>query len=96
MSALDTELKYLNSHRDELLKRYGGKILVIKGEEVTGAFETIQEALKDSATKHGLGNVLIRRPTEGQIEVSIPALTLGIMNANITRSNPGPGSDSGR
>jgi hypothetical protein len=96
MSELETELKFLESHRSQLLEQYGGRILVIKGEEVTGAFETIEEALKDAAVKHGLSNVLIRRPSDPQVQVSIPALTLGILNANTTRPSTGTRSDAGR
>ena len=86
MPALEKERKYLDSHKDELLKRYGGKILVISGEQVTGAFDTMDEALQGAVTLHGLNNVLIRRPSEAQIEFSAPALVLGILNANPTQS----------
>lgn len=87
MPALETEIKYMNSHRDELLKQYGGKILVISGEQVSGAFDTMEEALNGAVTQHGLKSVLIRRPSEAQIEFSAPALTLGILNADSTQSN---------
>ncbi len=83
---LDTERKYLESNRDRLLKEYGGKILIIKGEQVTGAFDTIEEALQGAVMQHGLENVLIRRPSEAQIEFSAPALALGIINANSTHA----------
>lgn len=79
---LDEELKFLESHRDELLRHYGGKYLVIRGGQVTGAFDTMEEALRGSAAKHGLSNVLIRRASEPQVEVSVPAPTLGILNAD--------------
>lgn len=84
MAVLEIERKYLDSHKDELLKEYGGKILVISGEQVTGAFDTIEEALQGAVTQHGLNSVLIRRPSEAQIEFSAPALTLGILNADST------------
>jgi hypothetical protein len=96
MSVLETERKYLDSHKDELLKQYGGKILVISGEQVTGAFDTIEEALQGAAEKHGLNNVLIRRPSEAQIEFCAPALTLGILNADPSQSSRGTGKDGGR
>jgi hypothetical protein len=88
--ALETERKYLDSHRDELLQQYGGKVLVISGEQVTGAFDTIEEALRGAVTKHGLKSVLIRRPSEAQIEFSAPALALGILGANSPQSNNRP------
>jgi hypothetical protein len=84
--ALETERKYLDSHKDELLKQYGGRFLVIFGENVSGAFDTIEEALQAAAERHGLENVLIRRPNEAQIEFSAPALALGILSANSTQS----------
>jgi hypothetical protein len=86
---LDTERKFLEENRDRLLKEYGGKFLVIKGEDVSGAFDTMEEALQGAVVQHGLENVLIRRPSEAQIELSAPALTLGILNANPTQPSSG-------
>lgn len=94
MSALETERNYLDSHKDELLKLYGGKILVISGEQVSGAFDTMEEALQGAVTQHGLNNVLIRRPSEAQIEFSAPALVLGILRADTTQPNSGAGENS--
>ncbi|MBZ5563757.1 MAG: hypothetical protein LAP13_15210 [Acidobacteriia bacterium] len=85
---LETERKFLESNREALLKEYGGKFLVISGEEVGGAFDTIEEAIQGAVAKYGLANVLIRRPGDTQMELSAPALTLGILNAN----PPQPGS----
>ena len=84
MQVLEKERKYLDLHKDALLKEYGGKYLVICGEEVSGAFDTIEEAMEAAGTKHGLSNVLIRRPSEAQIEFSAPALTLGILCQSTT------------
>ncbi len=96
MLALETERKYLDSHRDELLKQYGGKVLVISGEQVTGAFDTIEEALHGAVTQHGLKSVLIRRPSEAQTEFSAPALALGILNADPAQPNSSPREKPGR
>ncbi|MGH9746275.1 MAG: hypothetical protein ACRD59_09225 [Candidatus Acidiferrales bacterium] len=96
MSALEVERRFLDSHKDELLKRYGGKILVICGDQVTGAFDTMEDALQGAVMQHGLKNVLIRRPSEAQIEFSAPALALGILNANPTQSDGSSGDDTGR
>jgi hypothetical protein len=87
MAILEVERKYLDSHKDELLKQYGGKILVICGEQVTGAFDTMEEALQGAVMLHGLSNVLIRRPSDAQLEFSAPALVLGILSANSPQSN---------
>ncbi len=84
---LEVERQYLDNNRDELQKKYGGKVLVVKGESVSGAFDTIEEALQGAVAQHGLENVLIRRPSEGQIEFTAPALTLGILSADPTLSS---------
>jgi len=91
MPVLEVERKYLNSHKEELLRKFGGKVLVIRGEQVTGAYETFEEALQGAAEMHGLTNVLIRRPAEAEIEFSAPALTLGILSAY----SPQPDSSEG-
>ena len=96
MQALEKERQYLDSHRNELLQQYGGKVLIISGEQVTGAFDTIEEALEGAVTKHGLASVLIRRPSEAQIEFSAPALTLGILSANSPQSNDSANKNTGR
>jgi hypothetical protein len=93
---LDVELRYLESHKEELLKQYGGKLLVISGEQVTGAFDTMEEALQGAATQHGLKNVLIRRPMEAQIQFTAPALTLGLLSANNAQSDGGAREGTGR
>jgi len=56
----------------------------------------MEEALQGAATQHGLNNVLIRRPSEAQIEFTAPALALGILNADPAHSDRGPGEESGR
>lgn len=89
MAMLEVERQFVSSHRDELLKVYGGRFLVVKGEEVSGAYDSLNEALHAAATKHGLDNVLIRRVEDAEQEVSIPALTLGILGANIPHSDSG-------
>ncbi|HXW94003.1 MAG TPA: hypothetical protein VEK33_25860 [Terriglobales bacterium] len=96
MAALERERKFLISHKDELLRQYGGKFLVISGEQVTGAYDTIEEALQNAATQHGLANVLIRRPADADLVISAPALSLGILNADPARSTGGTGTNSGR
>jgi hypothetical protein len=86
---LETEIAFMETHREELIRQYGGRFLVIKGEQVSGAFDELEDALQGAVLKYGLDNVLIRRPADSQMEVSVPALTLGIIHANV--SHPGSG-----
>jgi hypothetical protein len=91
---LDKERDFLHNNKDRLLKEYGGKFLVIKGEEVGGAYDTMEDALQGSVLAYGLENVLIRRPSDADLEVSIPALTLGLISANFPDPNRRPSENS--
>jgi len=79
---LESELNYLKAHKDELAKLYPGRFLVIKGEEVTGAYETREAAFTGAVERHGLTDVLVRRAEDADELVSIPALTYGLIHAD--------------
>lgn len=93
---LDKERAFFAGNRDKLLKEYGGKYLVIKGEQVGGAYESMEEALQGAALMYGLENVLIRKAQDAELEISVPALTLGITNADLPYPNNGSREDTRR
>ncbi len=63
-----------------------GRFVVIKGQELAGNYETIQDALSEGAKRFGLDSFLVRRVDMQTETVSIPALTLGILSANTSRT----------
>jgi hypothetical protein len=79
---LETERQYFESNLPHLLTKYNGNIVVVKGNELVGTFDTVQEALEEGARRFGLDSFLVRRIEEHQQEISIPALTLGVLRAN--------------
>jgi hypothetical protein len=91
---LDSERQYFMDNRDELLQRYPGKFVVVKDQRLLGAFDTIQDALSAGAREYGMSSFLVRRTDEQPDEVSIPALTLGILRANPPHPVPGTGANS--
>ena len=93
---LDVERQYFDQHREDLLRQYPGRFVVIKEQQVRGPFDTIQDALGAAASEFGLCSVLVRRTDDVPQEISIPALTLGILRANPPYPNSGPETDSGR
>ena len=76
MAALEIERKYLAAHKDQLLRQYGDKFLIIAGEQVAGARHHRASAARRGG-KTRSENVLVRRPSEAQMEFSAPALTWG-------------------
>lgn len=81
---LEKERKYFEAKRDEWLKKYFGKFLLIKGESLIGAFNTQTDALIEGARRYGLGSFLVRQVEESEEIIYIPALTLGLLRADTT------------
>ncbi len=83
---LDTERQFYSENLAKWLGQYPGKFVLVKGRELIGTFDTDKDALSQGARLYGLDPFLVRRVQERQEEVSIPALTLGILRADTTRS----------
>ena len=79
---LDLERQTFAAKSDEWSRTYTGKFVVVKGDELVGAFDTIDEALAAGAGRFGLSPFLVRRLGEPAQEVSVPALTLGLLRAH--------------
>jgi len=81
---LEKELNYYYEHLPEWLETSSGKYVLIKEDKLIGIFNSFDEALSNGARRFGLESFLVRQITEKREEISIPALSLGILNANIT------------
>jgi hypothetical protein len=62
---LQSEFEYFKTHQDELVERYEGKFVVIKGELVIGAYDSFADALHQTAKTHEPGTFLIQRCEPG-------------------------------
>jgi hypothetical protein len=58
---LDKEYSYYKKNQKAFLKKYKGKVLVIKGESIAGVYEDEATAYKDSVSKYKLGTFLIQK-----------------------------------
>lgn len=63
---LDAEFKYFLEHHEELVKKYENKYVVIKGDQVLGAYDAQIDAYNESKKKHELGTFLIQLVTPGK------------------------------
>ena len=59
------ELDYFISNQDKLVKKYFKKILVIKGEDIIGIYETPLEAYLETKKNHEIGTFLIQPCEKG-------------------------------
>lgn len=72
--ALDTELEYFESIKDELLKYNRGKFAVIQGQELAGIWDSGESAYLKGVERFGLKSFLVRRIEEEEEVVDLPTL----------------------
>lgn len=57
---LEQEFNFFLDHKDELYQQYPNKFIVIKGNEVLGAFNAEIDAYNETVKSHKLGTFLIQ------------------------------------
>lgn len=62
---LEREFKYYLKNQDDLVRKYNGKFVVIKGETVLGAYDTETEAVNKTSETEELGTFLVQRCEPG-------------------------------
>lgn len=56
----ERELEYFISNQNELVKSYRGKVLVIRGQEIVGVYDTPLAAYIEAQKEHPLGSFMIQ------------------------------------
>lgn len=64
-SPLEEEFQYYIEHQDELVEKYGGKVIVIKNREVIGEYDSDLEAINETTKQHELGTFLVQKCEPG-------------------------------
>lgn len=63
---LQRELEHFKTHQKELVKKYEGKFLVIKNQQVQGIYDTEMDAYTEAQKRFELGTFLIQKCESGQ------------------------------
>lgn len=82
-NVLKKELDFYHKNKEQYLKTHKDKFLLIKEEELVGAFDSQEEAYKVGVEKFGSEAFLIRQVVSEEQTASIPALTVGVINARL-------------
>ena len=61
----EQELDFFIAHQSELVEKYGGKIIVLQGNEVRGAFDTPLQAFLDASSRFETGSFMLQRCDPG-------------------------------
>lgn len=67
-STLKNEFEWYLANQEALVKKYNGKILLIVGEEVKGAYSSTVEAYKKGMEQYEEGTFLIQRCSPGSVD----------------------------
>lgn len=59
------EFEFYLEHQDEMVTRYNGRVVAIKGHEVLGVYDDASKALAETRKAHALGTFLIQRVSPG-------------------------------
>ena len=63
---LEQEFNFYLENQTELVKKYGGKYIVIVGREVINAYESELEAIKETSKTRALGTFLVQKCEPGE------------------------------
>lgn len=63
---LEKEFQYYIDNQEQLVKKYNGKFIVIKGDSVIGAYESHSEAYQEALKKNEIGSFLIQHCLPGE------------------------------
>lgn len=81
--ALEEELSFFESKREEWVKIYEGKYALVKGSSLIDTFTTLDEAYQKGVELFGITPFLIKIVLEQDKIEKIPALMLGIIHAHL-------------
>ncbi len=62
---LEKQFKFYLKHQDTFVEQYDGKVIVLKNEEVLGAYGNELDAVNETRRCHELGTFLIQRVSAG-------------------------------
>ncbi|HEX9749697.1 MAG TPA: hypothetical protein VGB22_00190 [candidate division Zixibacteria bacterium] len=83
MGELQKELEYFESKKLELLEHFEHKYVLIKNTRMHGAFDSFQAAYERGIELFGNVPMLIKRVERDESVLTFPALTLGVLRANV-------------
>jgi hypothetical protein len=79
---LKKERKLFARHQNEWGEAHPGKFVLVKGGNLVGVFDSADAAVTDGIRRFGCESFLVRNVFEREEEIRIPALMLGLINAN--------------
>lgn len=68
---LSDEFHYYLEHQADFVKKYDGKVIVLKNHEVLGAYESELDALVETTKEHEQGTFMVQKVSEGEEDYTV-------------------------
>lgn len=68
---LRDEFHYYLEHQADFVKKYDGKVIVLKNHEVLGAYETELDAIAEARKLHEPGTFMVQKVSEGEEDYTV-------------------------
>ena len=81
--SLEKELATFAKMKPDLLKNHEGKFVLIRGEELIGAYDSAENAYAEGIKRFGRELFLVKKVTEQEEVYRNQALALGLMHARL-------------
>lgn len=62
---LEREFEFYLKNQNELVKKYNGRVVVIKEDDVIGVFDSEIDAIVETVKIHEMGSFLVQKCSEG-------------------------------
>ncbi len=69
--AIKREFAYYLDNQDDFVKKYDGKVIVLKNHEVLGAYEREIDAIVETRKHHEPGTFMVQRVSEGEADYTV-------------------------
>lgn len=80
---LKEEIQYFEKNKAKLLADHEGKFVVIRGDHLLGAYDTVENAYNAGIKAYGDQQFLVRKATASEHDLTNLALMHGLINADI-------------
>jgi hypothetical protein len=74
------EFDFFIANQERLVQQYGGKVLVIKGESIINAFDSVTDAYNAVKRDDQLGKVMIQPCFAGKDAYTVSVASVGVVS----------------
>ena len=71
IETVNNEFHYYLDNQDDFVKKYDGKVIVLKNHEVLGTYDTELDAIVETRKEHEPGTFMVQKVSEGEEDYTV-------------------------